>query len=244
MLHHPSLCVEEGVAPLLAELHESVELRHLRPGHGGHHALQAFIQRIFRRAHGAVVESFCPHLLGFHSEGDLRAVVGFRDGGSQALFPEHYLSESAEQLIAQQVGEAVARSQLVEVGNLALAHPGQARWLIASTTAFLAAAGYRWVLFTANGSLANAFRRLGLRPLPLAVADRNRLPDQGASWGSYYDAGPVVYAGDILAGCVKLQAGSWARRPRLRALLEAARHLGRATAGDQSAMALAAGACR
>jgi hypothetical protein len=237
MSDHSSVCIEPGVEPLLAELHETVELQHLRPGHAGRHHVQGFVRTVFQRAHGAAVESFCPHLLGFHAGAELRAVVGYRDAGDEPLFPEQYLSGPAEHLIARRLGEAVPRHQLVEVGNLALAHPGQARWLIASTTAFLSAAGYRWVLFTANRPLANAFRRLGLRPLPLAPADPNRLPDRGASWGSYYDAGPVVYAGDILAGCAKLHAGSWTRRPRLGTLLESARHLGAAACGRVPAAA-------
>jgi hypothetical protein len=129
---------------------------------------------------------------------------------------------------------------LVEVGDLALADPGQARWVIASTTAFLAASGCRWVLFTATRPVANAFRRLGLRPVPLAPADTARLPDGGSSWGRYYDAGPVVYAGDILAGLAKLHNGSCARQPRLQGLLEAARRLGDAPTAPTAARATVA----
>ena len=221
-----SPCIEAGVDPLLAELQEAVEVLCFGRDHPRREHVERFIRSVFERAHGASVEAFYPHLLGFGATEGLRAVVGYRDGASQGLFAEQYLDAPADELLAGRIGHPVRREELVEVGNLALSEPGHARWVIAATTALLAAAGYRWVLFTAIRPLANAFRRLGLRPVALAEADPARLPDGGASWGRYYDASPVVYAGDILAGASKLHAGSWGRRPRLRALLDGAHRLG------------------
>jgi hypothetical protein len=48
--------------------------------------------------------------------------------------------------------------------------------------------------------LRNSFYRLGLRPLPLTRADPARLPDGGASWGTYYEQDPVVMAGKVALG--------------------------------------------
>ncbi|MDD4880827.1 MAG: thermostable hemolysin, partial [Gallionellaceae bacterium] len=53
-----------------------------------------------------------------------------------------------------------------------------------------------------------------------------RLPDGGASWGRYYDGGPAVYAGDILAGYQKLHGAAGHRHGHLKSLLETAWELG------------------
>lgn len=214
-----SPCIDIGVDPLLAELRESVELFHSVPDDADRVRLQSFVSDVFRQVHGAEVSAFQPNLLGFSTRADLRAVLGYRAAGTAPLFSEQYLDCQAQHLIAARFEETVARDDLVEVGNFALADPGQARWVIAATTTFLAAAGYRWVMFTATRPLANAFRRLGLRPLALAPADPARLADKGESWGRYYDAGPQVYVGDIQAGYDKLHAGIWSRGPHLRNLL-------------------------
>lgn len=221
-----SLFVDTGIDPLLAELPVPIQARSIGPRHAFRPQLQTFIRRDFRQAHGAEIYAFHPNLLSFTAGGAQRAVVGYRNPLEFPLFAEQYLDRPADELASVHLGLEVRREQLVEVGNLALADAGHARWVIAASTAFLAAAGYRWVLFTANRPLANAFQRLGLKPLALAAADPHRLPDRGAAWGSYYAAEPQVYVGDIQAGCHKLQAGGWSRRPNLHALLQASQRLG------------------
>ena len=226
-------CIDPRVDPLLTELREPVALHRAGPGHPARPELHGFVRDCFRRAHGARVDSFYPDLLCFSAASGIRAVVGYRGALDELLFLEHYLDLPAEDRLTALTGSAVPRDGLVEVGNLALSDAGQARWLIAATTAFLAAAGYRWVLFTATRPLANAFRRLGLRPLRLADADPARLPDGGAAWGAYYRQAPAVYAGDILAGAGKLQGAGRSAQPCLRSLLAHAWSLG-ACAGAQA----------
>jgi hypothetical protein len=98
--------------------------------------------------------------------------------------------------------------------------------VIAATTAFLHGAGYRWVLFTAVKSLFNAFQRLGLKPIRIATPDPARLSDGGSNWGRYYQAGPVVCAGDIEAGWNKLSGHVSTAQPKLHALLQEACAMG------------------
>ena len=217
--------IETGVDPLLAELPESIGLRLAGPEHPDRPGLQAFIGRIFRQAHGAEVSAFYPNLLEFSVAGAASAVVGYRSGSEPRLFAEQYLDLPAHREASAWLGQTVAREEMVEVGNLAIADPGQARWIISASTAFLAAAGYRWVLFTATRPLANAFRRLGLKPLALAPADPGRLPDGGASWGDYYKGAPMVYLGDIHAGCGKLRHNAL-RHASLERLLRTAHDIG------------------
>lgn len=218
-----SPCTLEGVDPLLAELQQAMTLRLVPVGHPDRPAVERFIHVLFRRSYGADIQSFYPQLLAFSARAQLRAAVGYRCGHGQPLFAEQYLDAPAEQAIRAVCGEPVERQRIVEVGNLALASPGQARWLIAAVTLYLHAAGYRWVLFTAVRPLINAFQRLGLNPLPLAPADPARLGDAARSWGSYYAGGPLVCAGDIAAGQRKLSGSVSPRQPLLQALLEQAR---------------------
>lgn len=224
--------VEHGIDPLLADPANAIALQHIGPRHPARPDTQDFIGQAFRRSHGAEVSAFHPELLRFDIEGRLGAALGYRDAGAHDLFCEQYLDQPAQVLASARLGEMIERAEMVEVGNLAIDDPGQARWIISASTAFLAAAGYRWVLFTAIRPLANAFSRLGLKPLPLAVADPSRLPDRGAAWGRYYDGGPMVYLGDIHAGCRKLH-GTVQRRPNLQRLLHAAQALGNDIAAER-----------
>ncbi len=220
-----ALFIEHGINPLLEDLTDAVSLLDVDAQPGDRRAAQEFIRRVFLQAHQAELVSFYPHLLSFSAHDQRLSVVGYRDGEAPDLFSAQYMDSPVALRASECLGEAVAAKDLVEVGNLAISDPGQARWVIAATTVFLAAAGYRWVLFTAGQSLANAFKRLGLKPLPLAEADPTRLPDRGARWGSYYAGHPKVYLGDIHAGLQKLQ-GLGARRPQLRQLFHTAHRLG------------------
>lgn len=226
MTNHVSPFVETNIDPLLVELSSAVELHHAGYEHPLRPALQHFIRSIFWRAHRADVSSFYPNLVGFSISDRLRAVVGYRDGCSKSLFSEQYLDVPAHALAATRLGLTVEREQMVEVGNLAILNAGQARWVIAASTSFLAGAGYRWVLFTATRPLANAFHRLGLKPMRLGTADPGRLPDLGKSWGSYYKTGPAVYVGDIHAGLDKLHRARGAQGSNLVSLLKSAHALG------------------
>ncbi len=238
MLQTPSIFIENGIAPLLVDLPAPVTLDHIDPTHPDREAVRAFTRTVFERSYGAQLSGFFPDLIHFGVDGRTQAVVGYRQAADSDLFLEHYLDRPVEQVATEALirqlhpqHEATGsipdcrRHDMVEVGNLAILDPGLARWAIAATTAFLHAAGLRWVLFTATRPLANAFRRLGLRPLALAAADPNRLPDGGAAWGNYYAGQPQVYLGDINAGAAKLRQGGQPQ-PNLTDLLNRADALG------------------
>ena len=129
-----------------------------------------------------------------------QAAAGYAAASVQALFLEQYLDGPIELTLAAALGRPVARAGIVEEGNLAAVSAGMARALIPLLARHLHRLGYRWVAFTATRALRNTFHRLGLRPLRLTRADPARLPDGGASWGTYYDHDPVVMAGKISHG--------------------------------------------
>jgi len=176
----------------------------LVPMHSTHperRAFEQFIAERFSRAYGARLTHFLPHLLGV-MDGLARwqAAAGYAAAGAQALFLEQYLDRPIELALGAAVGRPIARGSIVEVGNLAAISAGMARALIPQLARHLHRMGYRWVAFTATRALRNSFHRLGLKPLPIAAADRARLADRGLSWGSYYDQDPVVMAGKISLG--------------------------------------------
>lgn len=169
--------------------------------HPARAAFEDFIAARFSRAYGARVTHFLPHLLGVR-DGIARwqAAAGYAAASAQALFLEQYLDLPIECALAVALGRPVARSSIVEVGNLAAVSAGMARALIPQLARHLHRLGYSWVAFTATRALRNTFLRLGLKPLPLTSADPACLPDGGASWGTYYDHDPVVMAGKVSHG--------------------------------------------
>jgi hypothetical protein len=213
-------CVLEGVRPFLAELQTPISVQLVTPEHQERRLIERFVHEAFRSAYGADIRSFYPTLLGFRDHEGPRAAVGYRDGMVRPLFSEQYLPRPAHELLGDQLGQWIPRRRLVEVGNLALAGAGEARWVIAAVTLFLYKLGYRWVLFTAVKPLFNAFQRLGLNPIQLAEADAKQLPDKGRSWGRYYDARPIVCAGNIESGYRKLRHQVSLNQPILHALME------------------------
>ncbi len=212
--------------PRLARSRQSLpelQLALMDPVHPQRALAESFMQAIFRDAYQASLTSFYPQLLTItRSDGEYAAVAGFRPAGSQALFSEHYLSEPVEQILHS------PRAGIVEIGNLAPASAGQARWLICSLSAFLIGAGFTHVVFTLVPKLRNAFRRMGLQLEHLADASASCLPEaERAEWGSYYSYSPAVYAGDIVNGMPALRQ-LMASDPALARLSQRAAQLGAA----------------
>ncbi len=161
--------------------------------------VEAFIHRDYARAYGADIRHFLPRLMRLRSgDGALRGALGFRSAQTGALFLEQYLDQPIEAALGARIAGTVARSRLIEVGNLAVAEAGGARWLIAALTAYLKAAGFDWAVFTGVTALRNAFARLGVSLTTLAPADATRLPPaERAHWGRYYDSAPMVVAANV-----------------------------------------------
>lgn len=196
------------------------------PAHDQRRFAETFVSAVFHKAYGATLGAFYPLLLGLTRDaGDYAAVAGIRPAGAEALFSEHYLDRPVDEIVA------APRDGIAEIGNLAPANAGQARWLICTLSAFLMGAGFTHVVFTSVPRLRNAFSRMGLPLTRLADARRECLPaGQQAEWGSYYDCKPAVYAGDIVAGTPALLA-LMAADDELLELAQRAYDAGRAFAG-------------
>lgn len=177
----------------------------LGPDHPERSAVEHFIAQVFEKTYGAQVQHFAQVLMGLRGKnGEWQAAFGYTPAIQRQLFVENYGGGDVEQQISSKLDTQVKRDQVVEVGNLAASSGGAARMLIARATQYLYEAGFTWVIFTATRSLLNSFSRLDLRPILLATADPARLPDQGRSWGSYYDKHPQIMAGSILLGYLSM----------------------------------------
>lgn len=159
---------------------------------------EAFVQSVFERAYGAHVTHFLPRLMTLSGPtGEVRAALGMREAGHAPLFLEAYLDEPVEAPLARVTNCHVERASIVEVGNLASTQRGALRSLITALTAYLMGAGAEWAVFTGTPMVLNAFRKLGITLQTLGPADKARLGVASESWGSYYETGPLVVAGNV-----------------------------------------------
>jgi hypothetical protein len=173
-----------------------LDLELMDPAHPERATAEAFVKAVFKDAYDARLSTFYPLLMSIiWPDSRYAAIAGVRPAGAETLFSEHYLDAPIETLLG------VARAKIVEIGNLAPASAGQARWLICTLNAFMSGAGFTHVVFTAVPRLRNAFRRMGLPLHKHTDARPECLPAAKVrEWGSYYNSSPAVYSGDIRVG--------------------------------------------
>jgi hypothetical protein len=177
-------------------------VRSLAPGNPKRQSAERFVSNCFNQQYGAEIHQFMPILMSLSNQQDeLNGVLGFRTADQTSLFLENYLNRPVEQVLATKLKRPVDRSHLVEVGNLAVNTSGGGRWLITALTAYLSTTRCEWALFTIGPLLRNAFTRLGLQLIDLAPARLESLPpEEHRYWGSYYQQGPRVMAGNVNQG--------------------------------------------
>jgi len=163
-------------------------------------AAEQFIQRIYAEAYGASLDIRYPTLMSIAGENGIAAAMGLRDAGSERLFLEHYLDKPVEEAIFDATGVHVARHEIIEVGNLGSSGLGAAKYLYLAFHAYACARGYKYVAVTATKALGRSFMHMGIGTHLLAHARPERVPGQGAGWGSYYESQPQVMAGSIAQG--------------------------------------------
>lgn len=178
------------------------------PGSPGRAGVEAFVQTVYARRHGARVRQFAPTLVSLDDTDGPVAAAGYRLATQGPLFLERYLDAPAEALIGARTGQTPARGALVEVGHLAASREGAGRRLIHRLGPHLAALGCTWVVGTLTEELRALFVRLGVTPLALAAADPARLGDARdvADWGRYYEHRPMVLAGHLPRALQRLGA--------------------------------------
>ena len=190
------------------------------PDDAGRAQVEAAVAEKFHSAWQASVTHFMPRLLSMQCMGSCSAVAGIRPPASGPLFLERYLDLPVEKVLANTVQQAVARRDLVEVGNLVSSQRGASHLLFLVMTATLHRAGYKWMVFTATRPLRNNLLKLGFPMVTLAAASPQRLDEsERLEWGSYYQSDPQVMAGSLDAAMQLI-----AERPLLRRVLRLYRY--------------------
>ncbi len=199
--------------------------------------LEHFISKVFKKYYNADIDQFYPSLLSIESDDSdpsnpdkaIKAIAGVRCASDEALFSEYYLSQSLETELTALYNKPISRQVVVEVGNLAPANVGQMRWLIAAITAFLYSAGHKYIVFTAVPGVFNAFRRMDVPLKEITPAKRSSLPEAlKDKWGDeYYQAKPMVLAGDIAEGFAIMEENIYQSNKKLIPLFEEACRLGK-----------------
>ena len=168
--------------------------------------IEALIERTFSNCYDSKISRHYPNLLSVHDvHGNVLAAVGFRSAAKETLFLEQYLSQGVERAAGDAFGAAIERNQIIEIGNLASNGKGASIFLFVTLAAYLKQQGYTHAVATATDTLRKAFRFLKFDLVELAAADRSALPDQGRTWGRYYESDPVVVACPISQGFGRLE---------------------------------------
>jgi hypothetical protein len=187
----------------------AAELALVSPSHPARASLEGFIAAVYAHRYGARISYFARQLVALQDRsGRLLAAAGYTPAHTAPLFIEHYLDRPVQEVLSERLRTPVDRAQVVETGNLAAIGVGAARQVIFEMAGLLHRLGRTWAVLTCTRALLNSFHRLEIAPILLACADPSRLPDRGASWGSYYDTHPLVVAVSVPLGVLQLRARS------------------------------------
>ena len=158
--------------------------------------VEEFIAQVFADAYGAEIKHFMPQLVALRDENNaLVAAFGLRQAAFERLYLEQYLDVPIENLLSARLQKTVSRAEITEIGNLAVANPRNAGFLVASVIEYSLNSGVQWCVCTAHHTLQNALIKGGREVIALQVADKNRIEkNELASWGSYYKQDPQVVA--------------------------------------------------
>ncbi|MFV3076513.1 thermostable hemolysin [Niveispirillum fermenti] len=163
--------------------------------------VEGMIRDTYASTYGGHIAVTHPMLMSLRDTEDrILAGVGFRPAGEAPLFLETYLDRPVEAMILG----TVARSRIVEIGNLAAVEPGASYLLFMALAAYLHGCGFEKAVVTATRSLRRLFRRIGFDAMELCQARPERMGPAAADWGSYYAADPRVVCGDVAFGAVCL----------------------------------------
>jgi hypothetical protein len=161
------------------------------------------ICRKYQEAFGAALRPSFENWM--HASNGEGAALGFCRAGLQPLYLENYLDCPIEELVSAALGRHIARTSIIEIGNLAAdSAPGMVElWGRAAND--LGGNG-EVAVATLTAKVRRMFARIGLPVTVLAPARPERLGDGAAQWGSYYDSDPMVCMGVIAEGQAALSA--------------------------------------
>lgn len=163
-----------------------------------HGASRSLIHRRYAAAQGGSPVVDYPAYLTIGAADAPRAVVGYRLAGTQTLFLETYLDRPIEDVLTDRLARPVPRARIVELGDHA-SDSAAATITLWRDAADALGAHADVAVAVLTRPLRSMFARLGLALIELAPARIEALGGNGARWGRYYEADPVLCAGDIAA---------------------------------------------
>ena len=128
-----------------------------------------------------------------------RAVLGYRKAADGPLFLETYFDRPVEELLAERLGRRPDRSAIVELGAHASGQ-SQATVRLWAEAARILEQEAELAVAVLTAPIRAMFRRIALPLIELAPAHAERLGSSAGAWGRYYDADPIVCAGEVAAG--------------------------------------------
>jgi hypothetical protein len=154
---------------------------------------EIFIRTVYATQYEADIDAFpFPLFVLVDDRSAILCAAGVRSA-EDGFFSEFYLDAPIEATLSAISGRTIARSEVLEVCTLASSAPQLTGKFINAIVAFGEANGFAWSFFTLTNRLRNMVEKLGLAPIFLANADRNRISDF-ERWGTYYSDDPKVYA--------------------------------------------------
>ena len=169
----------------------------------------------FSTRYDAQLDHFYPFLLALKNAQRPLAIAGLRPARDGALFLENYLDCLAEQAVSSAFRTPVDRGQIVEIGNLVSTEPGASYVLFSVLAPLLRDAGFRWVICTATAQVEGMLNKMRLAPKRVCAASPERLGEEAANWGTYYESKPHVIVGDL-----ELAASRLGRHPILSTFID------------------------
>jgi hypothetical protein len=160
--------------------------------------VERFIEHRYLDRFGSLIVEHYPVLLSLQSDdGNVRATIGLRNASREPLFLERYFDEPIERMISHATGATPARADILEIGNMASIGRTASARLIAASALYLSTSQCRYAVVTATEELRRMLGSFGFSWRALGVAQADRLPDRGRSWGSYYEKNPQILVGEI-----------------------------------------------
>jgi len=157
--------------------------------------LEQFVADVYAHAYRAELNEFPPMLAAITDPNDRPVgVIGARPAAEGPLFLEQYLDAPIECFVSARLATPIPRARIAEVGSLASTTPGFGKALMSSLAAYLDGAGFDVAVFTATRQLRNSIRKWNATTFDFGPANGDRLGEDRAHWGAYYDTDPHVLA--------------------------------------------------
>jgi hypothetical protein len=160
--------------------------------------IEDFITNTYLDVFGARLNGFLSVLVAGQRTGEpVSMAFGLTPAVDSPLFLENYLAESIEDILSRATGSDIDRSEIVELGNLALSDRRDLNSAFQGMAQFCHDQGYRYVVCTATRILRLIFINAGISPMYLADVCFNDVVRDGTHWGNYYRYSPQIVVGDV-----------------------------------------------